>query len=193
MRRSCRTALSALLVASSACDPTGSVTDPDGNGDNVVRGLSLTAAVHLITHEVTSAVQMTVRTAIRNTTGASITVSYPLGCPVRIRLYKPPATTPAYDESRLACPFDQLGTMTIPANSTAELTSGVRFPETIRGDSLAPGPYRAAAVVQFVGDAPVEVDAGQYVLPGGSSPPPSQPTHPEPGVAVARRTGGPTP
>ncbi len=145
--------LLAALWLLAACQVEGGITDPSVDGQ-VVDGLALTAAAE----------GLTLRVTLRNTTTNAITISYPAGCPVRIRLYRLLDGARVYDEARLACGAPELVPFRIDARASRALHSGWRTVCFVRGDSLPVGEYRAAAIVQLVGDAPVEVEAGPYFL-----------------------------
>ncbi len=152
-----------LLAAGAACG-TGGVVDPRG-GNEVVAGLGLTAAVVEVVHELTDVKQLTIQVTLENRTAAPITIHYQAGCPVRIRLYEPQGSTAVYDESRRPCPVTTLVPLTIAPGGTRILASGTRSPWEVSGDSLSPGAYRATGLLRLVGDAPIEVEAGTYLMP----------------------------
>jgi hypothetical protein len=149
----------AILIA---CGSEGGVVDPLGNGEFMLDGLEVTAAVTSVPG---AGPPLAVLVTLRNTTSATIVRTYPAGCPVRIRLFRLDDDTALYDETAHEC----LGTtpveISVAPGASKVLTSGTRSPWAIHGDSLAGATYRFAAVLRIVGENPIELDAGLYKLP----------------------------
>jgi hypothetical protein len=112
--------------------------------------------------------QFSVIVTMQNTTGATLTRTYPAGCPVRVQLYRLSDNARLYDETRWACDATPVATITLPGFSTTTLSSGVRFPGNVAGDSLPLVAYTVRAVVFTEGAASVIINAGTYTLTSGS-------------------------
>jgi hypothetical protein len=106
--------------------------------------------------------QFAVNVTAENRTGVAKTRTYPAICPVRVRLYRASDDALLYDETRKDCAPAPEGTLTIEPFGTKPLTSGIRFPATIAGDSLATAStiYNVHAVVMTEGSKFVEINAG---------------------------------
>lgn len=155
-----------LLLGGVACGKGGDIVDPDGNGGPaVLDGLALSAQVAEVVHQTTSVKQITIQVTLRNTTNQQIVRSYPAGCPVLMRFYNPLDLALSYDEGRRECTVTTPVEIRLDPQEATILTSGLRFPWEILGDSLASGAYFAAALLRIVGANPVEIDAGTYVIP----------------------------
>jgi hypothetical protein len=73
-----------------------------------------------------------------------------------------------YDETRKPCASTPEATLLLEGFGSKTMTSGVRFPGVVAGDSLATGTtlYTVRAIVQTEGSKFVEVDAGTTHLRG---------------------------
>jgi hypothetical protein len=131
-----------------------------GPADGAVDDLALAAAVV----EIADGRMVSVQAFLTNNTSGDIAVSYPAGCPVRIRLYRQGDDALVYDEAGFPCSFAVTATLTLSPGQTRTLTSGGRFPWTVSGDSIPVGPYRATGIVRIIGENPVELEAGTYHL-----------------------------
>ncbi len=167
MLRACLRPFVVVAAFLAGCGDGGTVTDPlDGGG--IAPGLTVTGLVQEIIHDCdtcTDIKQLTVQITITNQSDVARTVYYEAGCPVRIRLYPLNGTVAVYDEARLPCPVTTLVPLTVLAGGTQTMTSGSRQPWVVHGDSIPMGPYRAVGLVRLLGDAPVAVEAGTYLLP----------------------------
>ena len=156
----------AVALGAVACGRGGDIVDPNGNGGTpVLNGLALTAQVIEVEHEMTSVIQVTMRVTLTNTTDAPIVRSYPAGCPVLMRFYHSLDLSLAYDEGRRPCSVTTPVSFSVQPQESITLTSGLRFPWEILGDSLGSGAYYAAALLRVTGINPIEVDAGVYAIP----------------------------
>ena len=155
----------ALVVAACASttdeDLPEEVTAPSPNG------IQATASVtEIVTRSVPPTtypkIQFSVKVTLANTSGSAATLSYRTACAVRIQL-RAADDSKVYDETSRDCE-PGLTSLTIGAQSQQTLFSGIRFPVSVLGDSLAPGRYRVVAVVQQ--DAgPLHIEAGSYNIP----------------------------
>jgi hypothetical protein len=158
-------AVTALVVT--ACATTADEDAPEDLTEPTVNGISATASVNeIVTYSVPATtypkIQFSVKVTLANTTGTTATVSYRTACSVRIQLRRADDSK-VYDETTRACE-PGVASLTIPAQSQQTLFSGIRFPATVLGDSLAPGRYRVVAVLQK-DDAALLIDAGTYNIP----------------------------
>jgi hypothetical protein len=152
-----------VLVAAAGCasDGTGPVTEYDG--------VKYTATVATI-QSGGSLTQFAVLVTLENMTTATVTRTYPAGCPVLVRLYRVGDGRRMYDETLRTCTFTDPTTIQLTSRATATLTSGPRLPGTVLGDSLPVATYIVHAVVQTEGATFVELAAGTYLIgtgPGG--------------------------
>jgi hypothetical protein len=95
---------------------------------------------------------------LENLTTETLTRTYPSGCAVMVRLYRPIDGRRVYDETLKPCLYDAPVTITLQSRTTWQLTSGGRL--GILGDSLPLASYIVRGVVFTEGPTPVEVDAG---------------------------------
>lgn len=126
-------------------------------------GVTYTAEVQEIIASTTR--RFTVVATLTNTKSVAVTRVYPAGCPVRIKLHRALDNELVYDETKIPCSVTTETTVTIPPGETRTLQSGVRWPPTVLGDSLAATSYNVRAVVQTEGTRVVEVAAGTYKVP----------------------------
>jgi hypothetical protein len=159
-----RRCLSVALVAAAAACSTDLGSGPPSEFD----GIKYTAEVQDIVSGSSGARQFAVVVTLQNLTSSTKTRTYPATCPVRVRLYRSSDNFLAYDETLRSCSPTPTSTITIPAQGTSTLTSGVRFPATVAGDSLATGQttYTVRAIVTTEGDKEVLIDAGTTHLRG---------------------------
>jgi hypothetical protein len=129
-------------------------------------GVQYSAAVNTI-QSGSSLTQFTILVTMKNTTTATVTRTYPAGCPVRMRMYRSSDGKRVYDETTRTCTFTDPATITLQSLGTATLTTGPRLPGTVLGDSLPSATYIIRAVVQTEGTTFVEVDAGSYLIGTG--------------------------
>jgi len=151
----------ALLIAVVAA--TTSCSGDLGSGPQTTYGnIRYTAAVQDISGTTTgsTAHQFSVFVTLTNKIGASQTRTYPVNCPVLIRLYRQSDQTIVYDETRSRDCSTTTATVTIPGTGTAQLQSGVRFPSVILGDSLPKAVYNAKAALLTEGSQFLIIDAG---------------------------------
>lgn len=154
-------AIAALAVG--ACGGgNASASGPSDLGDGF-DGVEYTAEVEEIVSETTR--RFTVVAHLTNTKNESVTRTYPAGCPVRIKLHRALDNQLVYDETQLPCSVTTPTTITIAPGGTHKLQSGVRWPPTVLGDSLAATTYNVRAVVNTEGTRLVEVSAGIYKVP----------------------------
>ena len=158
-------ALAGVAAIVAGCGKGGDIVDPSGNGQNTLDGIALTAQVVEVVHSATSVKQVSLHVTLTNTTNAAVVRSYPAGCPVLIRLYRVQDLALVYDEGQQPCGFTTPTDVRLEPGASATLTSGLRFPWTITGDSLSAGAYYAAALLRITGVNLIEVDAGIYSLP----------------------------
>ena len=104
---------------------------------------------------------------LQNTAGVVQTRTYPLSCPVRIQLYRLSDNALMYDESKLPCDMTTTGTLTIPGLASTTLSSGVRFPGNIAGDTLPLVTYTVRVLVLTEGTKQVLINAGSFNLVSG--------------------------
>jgi hypothetical protein len=163
MRVSRKAIAAAALIGAAGCgtDPVGPKTE--------YGGVKYTAAVNTIQSGM-SLTQFAVLVTLENMTTATVTRTYPAGCPVRIRLYRDSDGKRVYDETLRTCAFTNPATLQLTSRATFTLTSGPRLPGTVLGDSLPVATYIVHAVVQTEGTTVVEIAAGSYLIgtgPGG--------------------------
>ena len=155
----------ALVVAACASradeDVPDDVTSPTGNGIHVTASVS-----EIVTNSNPPTpypkIQFSVKVTLANTSGTAATLSYRPACAVRIQLRRADDSK-VYDETTRQCE-PGLASITIAAQSQETLNSGIRFPTSVLGDSLAPGRYRVVAVFEK-DDAPLYIEAGMYNIP----------------------------
>ena len=150
-----------IAIAGCATDGTGPQTEFDG--------VKYTATVSLI-QSGQSLTQFAVLVTLENMTTATVTRTYPAGCPVRVRLYRQVDGRRVYDETLRTCDFTTSATITLTSRATQTLTSGPRLPGTVLGDSLPVATYIVHAVATTEGISLVELPAGSYLIgtgPGG--------------------------
>lgn len=157
--------VAALAALTAACGKGGDVVDPSGDGSTVLDGLAVTAQVVQVEHERTSVVQVTMHVTLTNTTTEPVVRSYPAGCPVLMRFYNAQNLQLVYDEGRRRCAVTTPVQFRLAPQESMTLTSGLRFPWEILGDSLPAAAYYSAALLRLTGNNPVEVDAGVYAIP----------------------------
>lgn len=126
-------------------------------------GVKYTAVTNEITHP-QGGLQFIIVATLENTTNASVTRTYPAACAVSIRLYREADDALLYDETRRECNTTPTVTVTIAAHQTVELSSGVRFPSTLAGDSLPFTTYNVWAVPRSEGTRVFEIRAGTMRL-----------------------------
>jgi len=149
----------ALVVAGCGSDgPSG----PSGAGVTI-NGVFYSATVTEVVHSTSRQFSVTVR--LENRGNDEARRNFPVSCPVRVRLYRQLDGKLVYDETKLACASSDLATLAIPAGQQYTLSSGIRFPATIAGDSLSTTSYIVKAVAQTEGTRLVELTAGTYTLP----------------------------
>ncbi len=151
----CTAILAAAFAAACGDDSSG----PSGttHGDIVY-----TATVNEVTSSTSR--QFSVSVTLRNTGNVTATRRHPVGCAAVIRLYRFSDNALLYDESKRPCPSTDSATVTIPAGSSVQLSTGLRFPMTIT-DSLPTTRYRVRAVMRTEPGNPFEVVAGDYQMP----------------------------
>ena len=147
-------------MAAAAC--SGSSTGPS----DVYGGIQYTATVSDIagtqgTH------QFAVLVTLHNTTTTTQTRTYPSGCPIRIRLYRQADNRLVYDETKITCTTTIPTTISLNPDESKTLTSGIRFPSAVIGDSLPATTYNVKAIIQTEGTKVVELTAGTYAFTGG--------------------------
>jgi hypothetical protein len=153
-----------LVLCTSACDDK-IPTDPLAS---VLPGLTIAAS--------TSGGNVTflsATVAFTNTTAETIELLHPAGCPVRLQFFPRNSTVPVFNEHDVPCEVDHVVTLTIPPQTTRNLTSGFRNPNSILGDSIPPGWYDASVVVRITGGFPFDLPAGSLQLapiPTGQGP-----------------------
>jgi hypothetical protein len=162
LRRTLMIVAGAGAVAAAACGGNASGSGPTGT-NNEFAGVAYTATVEEIPALTTR--RFTVMVTLRNTTGQTVTRSYPAGCPVRIRLYRLLDGELVYDESDLECAFADPATITLAPGESKTLQSGPRWPPAVVGDSLVPSTYNVGAVLKTEGTTAVEISAGAYRIP----------------------------
>jgi hypothetical protein len=158
-------AIAAGCLGALACGKGGDIVDPGEGGPTVLDGVALSAEVVEIIHDATSVTQLAMQVRLTNTTSQLIVRSYPSGCPVLMRFYNPLDLSLAYDEGQRPCLVTTPVEIRLQPQESIMLTSGVRFPWQITGDSLAAGAYYAAALLRITGVNPIEIDAGIYAIP----------------------------
>lgn len=136
-----------LATVSCAVDPVGPQTEYDG-----VKYSATPTNVPII--------GFVVLVKMENMTTAVLTRSFPAGCGVRIRLYRPIDGRLVYDETRWPCDYTTPVTITLQPRASSQLTSGGR--NSPLGDSLPAASYIVHAVVRTEGTKHVEVDAGTF-------------------------------
>ncbi len=155
------------VIAVLGCATTADEEVPDGATEPTVNGLSATASVtEIVTNSSPPTtfpkIQFNVKVTLANGTASPISVTYRPGCSVRIQL-RAADDSRLYDETTRDC-APGLATLSVPRQSEQILFSGIRFPNSVLGDSLTAGRYRVVAVVQR-DDAPLFVEAGHYNIP----------------------------
>jgi hypothetical protein len=127
-------------------------------------GVKYTAETRILTQSNSPQVQFTVVLTLQNTNRTSVTRTYLAACPVRIRLYRQANNQLVYDETRRACGSTTQVEITLNADERRDLSSGVRLPASVAGDSLAFATYIVKAVPTTEGDNVFEVNAGTVFL-----------------------------
>lgn len=150
-----------ILIAVAGCgtDGTGPQSDFDG-----VRYSAMVSTIQ----SGQSLTQFTVLVTLENLTTATVTRTYPAGCPVRVRLYRAADGVRVYDEMMLTCSVTTPATITLTSRESKTLTSGPRTPASVLGDSLQGGNYTVHGVAQTEGATFVELGAGSYLITIGS-------------------------
>lgn len=97
---------------------------------------------------------------LHNQTGGAQTRTYPVSCPVQIRLYRLGDNVVVYDETRRVCDKSHTAELTINGTSDAMLYSGNRTAGSILGDSLPAATYGARVVVNTEGNKEALIYAG---------------------------------
>jgi len=138
-------ALYLFAAASCGLNPVGPKTEFDG-----VKYTATSSFVPIL--------GFVVLVKLENLTTATLTRTYPSGCAVRIRLYRPIDGKRVYDETQWPCLYDTPATIQLTSRSTYQLSSGGR--SGMLGDSLPPATYIVHGVVKTEGTTLVEVDAG---------------------------------
>jgi hypothetical protein len=167
MRRLQRWASVVTAIVVTACATTADEDVPDELTEPTANGVNATASVtEIITNSTPPTsfpkIQFNVKVTLANTTGSAKTITYRAGCSVRIQL-RAADDSNLYDETARDCD-PGLATITIPAQSQQLMYSGIRFPTSVLGDSLAPGRYRVVAVFQR-DDGALHIEAGAYSIP----------------------------
>jgi hypothetical protein len=157
--------LSGALLTAMACGRGGDIVDPGDGGPTVLDGIALSAQVVEVIHDATSVTQLTMRVTLTNTTNQVLVRNYPAGCPVLMRFYHPLDFSLAYDEGQRPCTVTTPVEFRLEPQESMTLTSGLRFPWEILGDSLGSGAYYAAALLRITGSNPIEIDAGTTSIP----------------------------
>ena len=93
-------------------------------------------------------------------TSASVSRSWPAGCPVRIQLLRTIDSLLVYDETKLPCALPGLTTISIRPRDRLSLGSGSRAMTAVAGDSIDYGTYRVVAVPQIEGARVIRLEAG---------------------------------
>jgi hypothetical protein len=135
--------------------------------DETVNGLALHASVVPVFGggALGDIPMLSVGVDITNTTNDPITLHYPAGCPVRIRLYQAGNDNLVYDQSLFPCNYDVIVPLALAPGQTRSLSSGDFFPWVVGQDSVTPGYFRAVAILRITGEEPFELEAGSYRLP----------------------------
>ena len=156
----------ALVVVS--CGGSDSTTEPPGETTNGVvysaRAFAMTASTYTPGFNVVL--------TLENPTANSVTLTYPAGCPVRVRLYRLLDDRLMYDETRLTCQITSPADLILQAGATRTIGSGSRENCAVAGDSLLMNTsYRFVAVPQMAGATSLEVPAGELNLAGQTTGP----------------------
>jgi hypothetical protein len=157
-----RTALVLGLLAGASCASEESEGDVTGPGST--SGATYTAIVSEVRFSQSLPPSMLVTLNVTNPTAAPLTLTYPAGCAVRIRLYRALDDSLAYDETKLPCSLETPASVTLSPHTSLSMGSGFRGMLAIAGDSLALTLYRVTAVPGIEGDRQLEVAAGNITL-----------------------------
>jgi hypothetical protein len=160
-----RLVLSALLVPLFAAACSGD-DDPTGPG-STIDGIQYAAQVELVENVVfpnKPPAFFNVTATLRNTRAVALSRSYPLACPVLIRLQRRADGAVLYDETQRACSATPAAVLDIPTNGTGTLQSGLRMIASFRGDSVPDGEYDVFAAVMTEGAQPVILPAGRITF-----------------------------
>lgn len=149
----------ALAVLVAACSSNEITEGPD---EVRTPGIEYTASTSEL--EFDGTVNLLVTLTIENKTADPVTLTYPAGCPLRIRLYRLQDDALRYDETRVACTVTDPVQLTIQPQTSRSLGSGFRNMTGIAGDSLAFTNYRVVAVPRTEGSSIIEVSAGSITL-----------------------------
>jgi hypothetical protein len=167
----------ALLVAVSCGDDGGVITGPD---EPAIDGIGLAASVNLIPANPAAGIYLAAgQVTLTNTSESALTLHYPAGCPVRMRLTETGANgTIVYDEASIQCNVATAVDLTLQPGASTTLASTPRFPWDVAGgsvciidegvagpDCIPPGAYVASVILRIIGEDPIELDAGTYRLP----------------------------
>ncbi|MGQ0560780.1 MAG: BsuPI-related putative proteinase inhibitor [Gemmatimonadota bacterium] len=107
-------------------------------------------------------VQVATNVSIRNRADSPVTITFPDGCVVQLRVYRDAARTAlAYDMARQFGCTMALVPVTLAANGTKEFSAPTISASKILGDSLPNGRYYFSAVIRPNGR--------QLVIPAGSA------------------------
>jgi hypothetical protein len=159
--RACIFAL-ALAAASCSSDEVTTSAEP-----KATTGIEYTAGTSELRFE--GNVNLMVTLTIANRSAEPITLTYPAGCPVRIRLYRVADDSLRYDETRLTCTVTNPAQLTLQPQSSRSFGSGFRSMPRMAGDSLQFTLYRVAAVPTTEQESILEIPAGLIDLkPPGS-------------------------
>lgn len=158
-RRHVRVLLPAIVAITGCADDEVVAVD---DASPLTPGISYSAEVSEVQFD--GSTKMLVTLSILNNSIAPIALTYPAGCPVRIRLYRPADNVRVYDETRVTCQLTTPATITVSPQASRSLGSGFRSMAAIVGDSLQFAAYRVVAVPRTEGDNIIEVPAGTVVL-----------------------------
>jgi hypothetical protein len=142
-------ALCLFATASCGLDPVGPKTEYNG-----VKYTATSSFVPIL--------GFVVLVKMENLTTETVTRTYPSGCAVRIRLYRPIDGKRVYDETQWPCIYNTPATIQLTSRSTYQLSSGGR--SGMLGDSLPGATYIVHGVVMTEGTTPVEVNAGEVAM-----------------------------
>lgn len=144
----------------------GGSDDPAGPAGETTNGIVYSARANAITAS-TYLPGFNIILTLSNPTGNAVTVTYPAGCPVRVRLYRLLDDRLMYDETKVTCQVTSPATMTLQAGQTRTVGSGSRENCAVAGDSIVMNAvYRFTAVPQMEGATTLELPAGELNLPG---------------------------
>lgn len=155
------TLLATLALGCSDSEPT------DPNDTQAINGVELTGEIVVIPGGISafaSGMVLSAKVEARNVTSQNVDITYPVSCPVRIRLYRPADDRLIYDQTQFDCDASLVTTLHLGAGQTHSFTTGNTTPTAIEADSVAAGYYRAVGVFRTTGNNPIEVELGQFRL-----------------------------